>query len=70
MNVNTREPDGWYDHYCVSISWDTSDPARDGTIYSHCDYKLTYIWGENLAREPIWYFLSGQGSVTTREGPN
>ena len=70
MNVNTREPDGWYDHYCVSISWDTSDLARDGSIYSHYDYQLTYIWGENLAREPIWYLLSGQGSVTTREGPN
>ncbi len=58
-------PDGVYDQYTVSVSWDQRFYVDEGVVIEHDSYDFVFIWNRKDDPEPSWYLYGVLNNTRT-----
>lgn len=64
-NKQVYKLNGYYDHYEVSISWDSQYTWDGGTTYTHHSYKYIYVWDTHTQPEKFWHLVGSENNTVS-----
>ena len=65
LENTSYELGGHYEHYRVSISWNSENCWDGGTTYTHYSYNFVYVWDTHTQRVDFWHLVDSENNTTS-----